>query len=197
MPEENSVREATEPGPNRELEARNMTAKDVVEVVQLFERNGIQVWLDGGWGVDALLEEQTREHKDLDLVAALSDVPRMQALLAERGFGLVEGGAPRSFVLADEEGRHVDVHPVTWDEQGNGIYRMENGQDCTYPASGFVGRGSVLGQRMRCLTAEIQMSLCHTGYELTEKDFREMDALHQRFGVEYPEGHEGGPPGLD
>ena len=163
-----------------------MKAQDVVEIVQLLERNDIGVWLDGGWGVDALLEEQTRPHKDLDLVVALSDVPRMRALLAERGFALVAGGPPMSFVLADEKGRHIDVHPVTWDEQGNGIYRMQNGQDCVYPASGFAGSGSVLGQRMRCLTAETQMFLCHTGYELSEKDFREMDALHQRFGVEYP-----------
>jgi lincosamide nucleotidyltransferase A/C/D/E len=174
-----------------------MKAQDVVEVVRLLERSGVQVWLDGGWGVDALLEEQTREHKDLDLVVALSDVPRMQALVGERGFELIEGGPPKSFVLADGEGRHVDVHPVTWDEQGNGVYRMENGQDCTYPAPGFAGSGSVLGQRMRCLTAETQMSLCHTGYELTEKDFREMDALHERYGVEYPEGYRGTPTGRD
>jgi lincosamide nucleotidyltransferase A/C/D/E len=174
-----------------------MKAQDVVEFVRLLERSGIQVWLDGGWGVDALLEEQTREHKDLDLVVALSDVPRMQALLAERGFRLVEGGPPKSFVLADKEGRHIDAHPVTWDEQGNGIYRMENGEDCTYPASGFAGSGSVFGERVRCLTAETQMLLCHTGYELTEKDFREMDALHERFGVEYPEEYEKRPTGLD
>ena len=46
---------------NTKLEVQSdMKARDVVEVVQLFERNGIQVWLDGGWGVDALLEEQTR-----------------------------------------------------------------------------------------------------------------------------------------
>ena len=174
-----------------------MKAADVVELVQLLERNRIEVWLDGGWGVDALLEEQTRQHKDLDLVVALSDVPRMQTLLAERGFGLVEGGPPKSLVLADEEGRHVDVHPVTWDVQGNGIYRMENGQDCAYPASGFAGSGSVLGQRVRCLTAETQMLLCHTGYELTEKDFREMDALHERFGVEYPAEHQKRPTDQD
>ena len=169
------------------LEAQiDMKAEDVVELVELLERNDIRVWLDGGWGVDALLEEQTRPHKDLDLVAALPDVPRMQTLLAGRGFKLVEGGPPMSFVLADEKGRHLDVHPVTWDERGNGIYRMQNGQDWVYPASGFAGSGSVLGQRVRCLTAETQMLLCHTGYELSEKDFREMDALHQRFGVEYP-----------
>jgi lincosamide nucleotidyltransferase A/C/D/E len=174
-----------------------MKAEDVVELVELLERNRIEVWLDGGWGVDALLEEQTRQHKDLDLVVALSDIPRMQALLAERGFGLVEGGPPKSFVLADEEKRHVDVHPVTWDVQGNGIYRMENGQDWAYPAPGFAGSGSVLGRPVRCLTAETQMLYCHTGYELTEKDFREMEALHERFGVEYPEGYAKRPTGLD
>jgi len=169
------------------LEAEtDMKAEDVVELVQLLERNDIKVWLDGGWGVDALLEEQTRPHKDLDLVAALSDVPRMQAVLAEQGFKLVEGGAPMSFVLADEKGRQIDVHPVTWDEHGNGIYRMQNGEDWMYPASGFTGSGAVLGQRVRCLTAEVQMFLCHTGYQLGGKDFREMDALHQRFGIEYP-----------
>ena len=178
------------------LEAQiDMKAQDVVGVVQLLGQSGVDVWLDGGWGVDALLEEQTRRHKDLDLVVGLSDVPRMQALLAERGFELVEGGPPKSFVLADAEGRHIDVHPVTWDEQGNGIYRMENGQDCAYPASGFAGSGSLLGQRVRCLTAETQMQLCHTGYELTDKDFREMDALHERFGVEYPEGYDRRPTG--
>jgi hypothetical protein len=26
------------------------------------------IWLDGGWGVDALVGEQTREHEDLNLI---------------------------------------------------------------------------------------------------------------------------------
>jgi lincosamide nucleotidyltransferase A/C/D/E len=195
MHEENDASKAIGHGLDTKVEAQtDMKAQDVVELVQFLERNHIEVWLDGGWGVDALLEEQTREHKDLDLVVVLSGVPRMQTLLGERGFRLVEGGSPMSLVLAGEKGRHIDVHPVTWDEQGNGIYRMRNGQDWVYPASGFAGSGSVLGQRVRCLTAETQM-LCHTGYELSEKDFREMDALHQRFGVEYPPEYRRQPTG--
>ena len=162
-----------------------MTGEDVLEVMRCLNDAGIDAWLHGGWGVDALLEEQTRKHKDLDLVVALSDVPYMQSLLAEQGFKLVQGGPPTNFVLADEAGRQVDVHPVAWDEHGNGIYRMENGHDWMFPSAGFTGRGSVLGQRVRCFTAEAQL-LCYIGYELSDKDFREMDALHQRFGVEYP-----------
>jgi hypothetical protein len=37
-----------------------MTAEDVVEVSDALEHACVEVWIDGGWGVDALLEEQTR-----------------------------------------------------------------------------------------------------------------------------------------
>jgi lincosamide nucleotidyltransferase A/C/D/E len=41
---------------------RRMTAADVIEVLQCLERAGVSVWIDGGWGVDALVGAQTREH---------------------------------------------------------------------------------------------------------------------------------------
>ncbi len=163
-----------------------MTAEDVIVVVRFLEGDGISVWVHGGWGVDALLEGQTREHKDVDLILALSDVPRMRTLLAGREFELLRGGPPKNFVLADGKGLEIDCHPVTWDALGNGIYRMENGEDWPFPASGFRGRGTIFGQTVQCLTPEVQMFLSHASYELTEKDFREMEALHKRFGVEYP-----------
>jgi len=37
-----------------------VTEKDAVEILSCAEGNGIPVWLDGGWGVDALLGEETR-----------------------------------------------------------------------------------------------------------------------------------------
>ena len=36
-----------------------MTSGALVNLVELFERAGIEVWLDGGWAVDAVLGEQT------------------------------------------------------------------------------------------------------------------------------------------
>ena len=42
-----------------------MNASDVVELLNRLEEHGIDVWLNGGWGVDALLGHQTREHDDL------------------------------------------------------------------------------------------------------------------------------------
>jgi len=37
-----------------------MNIADVIDLYTQLENLGIEVWLDGGWGVDALLGEQTR-----------------------------------------------------------------------------------------------------------------------------------------
>jgi len=100
-----------------------MTSTTLAELLQLFERAAIPVWLDGGWGVDALLQTQTRTHRDVDIVVPVADVPRLQELLALRGFAVREGKPPNSFVLANDAGLEVDVHAITHDDDGNGVYR--------------------------------------------------------------------------
>jgi lincosamide nucleotidyltransferase A/C/D/E len=158
-----------------------MEAGEVVALVDLLERAGIPIWLDGGWGVDALLRRQSRAHDDLDFVVELAHVPELQRHLAERGYVLQGGGAPKSFELVDANGRQVDVHPVVFDECGDGIYRMETDEDWVYPAAGFGGEGSVLGRDLRCLTPEVQV-LCHAGYELDDDDRHDLAALQHAFG---------------
>ena len=39
---------------------------------------------------------------------------------------------------------------------------------------------------MRCLSPDVQV-LVHAGYELTEKDYRELFLLHERFAVQIPD----------
>jgi lincosamide nucleotidyltransferase A/C/D/E len=41
-----------------------MSEVDVRQIVDLMERKDLDVWVDGGWGVDALLQETTRPHRD-------------------------------------------------------------------------------------------------------------------------------------
>ena len=154
-------------------------------VIGLLEAEGIDVWLDGGWGVDALLGHQTREHDDLDLVVELDHASRTIELLDGFGYSLVAGAPPKSFVLVDPRGRQVDVHPVTFNAEGGGVYQMDDGTEWVYPREGFAGRGSVDQRRVRCLSPEVQV-IVHAGYELTEKDYRELYLLRERFGVEPP-----------
>ena len=163
-----------------------MIVTALLELLHLFERAAIPVWLDGGWGVDALLQTQTRPHKDVDIVLPVADVPKLSALLAARGFAVREGKPPHSFVLADGAGLEVDVHAVTFDGAGNGVYRMQSGEDWVYPAEGFCGRGLVEGVTVRCLSPAAQVLGHAHGYVAVEKDFRDMELLAERFGVELP-----------
>jgi lincosamide nucleotidyltransferase A/C/D/E len=43
-----------------------MTSADVTEFYIDSNALGIEIWIEGGWGVDALLGEQTRPVADLD-----------------------------------------------------------------------------------------------------------------------------------
>jgi lincosamide nucleotidyltransferase A/C/D/E len=163
-----------------------MEAREVVRILETLRGEGVEAWLDGGWGVDALLGEQVREHDDLDLVVELSAAPALTAALDMLGYSQVAGTALKSFILVDAAGRQVDVHPVVFDQEGGGVYRMEDGSDWTYPAQGFRGRGRVAGTPVRCLTPEVQV-LVHAGYELGAKDYAELRLLHDRFGVALPQ----------
>jgi Aminoglycoside-2''-adenylyltransferase len=75
-------------------------------------QNRIDVWIDGGWGVDALLGEQTRIHRDLDIAVQHRHVPRLRALLEARGYKDVPRDDTRdcNFVLGDDLGHQIDVH---------------------------------------------------------------------------------------
>ena len=44
-----------------------VTQADLFKVLDMLEQFGIRYWLDGGWGVDALVGRQTREHRDVDI----------------------------------------------------------------------------------------------------------------------------------
>ena len=60
-----------------------MIAADVISLYTELEKLGITIWIDGGWGVDALLGEQTRPHHDLDITILQKDVPKLRQLLQE------------------------------------------------------------------------------------------------------------------
>ena len=60
---------------------KEMKAQDVIEFLELCEKNGIEIIIDGGWGVDALLGKQTRIHADLDIALLHKYVPLLRHLL--------------------------------------------------------------------------------------------------------------------
>ena len=76
------------------FENPTMSAQDVIALLKLLQQQGIEVILDGGWGVDALLGRKTRVHEDLDVAVLHKNVPQIRALLEARGFKTDEPGKP-------------------------------------------------------------------------------------------------------
>src|SRR5438552_15483374 len=110
-------------GENHRRKKDSMNSLVVVDLLWCLDNANIEVWLDGGWGVDALLGEETRPHKDVDIIARLSDTEKLRDDLHGKGFVIRPGGTASNFVLADSSGCEIDVHAVTFDETGNCVYR--------------------------------------------------------------------------
>ena len=163
------------------LETPEMTANDVVAFVQLLNQNNIEVFVDGGWGVDALLGEQTRRHIDLDIALQHKDVPQVRALLKARGYTDV----PRNdtwecnFVLGDEQGHQIDFHSYTFDAAGNHIFGVK------YPFDSLTSTGSINGFPVKCIEPHWMVKF-HTGYKLDENDYHDVKVLCKHFGIEIP-----------
>lgn len=161
-----------------------MEAKDILELKKLFDSEHIDVWLDGGWGVDALLGKQTRPHADVDIIIQEKDIPKLRALLEARGYKEIklEIARPFNFVMGDDSGHEIDVHAFTYDKDGNGVY---GNHGPAFPADCFKGIGEINGQKVRCISAE-QIVKFHTGYVLDENDFKDITALCEKFEIELP-----------
>lgn len=157
-----------------------MREQDVLDVLKLLADAGLGAWVDGGWGVDALLGVTTREHEDLDLVVRLEDVDRVRDALASAGFTVVvRNWLPTALAVADSGGRCVDLHPVTGPPDGGGDQALLDGGRFHYPppVPGLIG-----GRVVSCVDAATQLK-CHSGYELTPKDRHDLAHLRRRFGA--------------
>ena len=174
-----------------------VSAKDAKVFYRRLSEKGIQLWLTGGWGIDALLGKETRPHKDLDALLLLDDMVRMNEILSAAGFVLKELWSENSwridsqgkrtataFVLQDGEGREFDAHAISLDDQGNGVPAWEEVKEFLFTKASLAGKGMIADFPVRCISPEMQV-YCHTGYELPEKQLRDLELLHQKFGVEY------------
>ena len=163
-----------------------MKMNTVVSLIKQFESSGIDIWIDGGWGVDALLGKQTRPHNDLDIVVQQKDVSELRKILSKQGYKEAKKDDTRewNFVLGNNRGEEIDVHVVKLDASGNGIYGPEKNNE-VYPADSLRAKGVIAGKKVRCLSADYQIK-SHLGYKTGEKDIKDVTALSNMFGIDLP-----------
>jgi len=135
-----------------------MPSEIVLEIVQLLNQNGIEVIIDGGWAVDALLGGQNRPHEDLDLAVFYNDVPLIRSLFEKRGFKEVprDDSWKFNFVYGNDLGQLVDFHSCTFDEDGKHIFGVE------YPWQSLQDYGEITGVKVRCIPPDCLVDF-HTG----------------------------------
>jgi len=162
-----------------------MTAADVVDIIMLLEQNGIEIYVDGGWGVDALLGEQTRKHNDLDIALPHIFVPILRELLASRGYKDMPRDDTRdcNFVMGDNQRRLVDVHSYTFDGDGKNIFGV------AYEPRHLTGSGIINGYPVKCPPPDVMVEF-HTGYFVDENDHLDAKALCERFNIPLPKDFE-------
>jgi lincosamide nucleotidyltransferase A/C/D/E len=163
-----------------------MELEHVVYLCRSFELEGLAFWIDGGWGVDALLGEQTRPHSDLDLAVKLEDFLAFQRLLRTKAYSRVgrAGDADWNWVFQDAIGRSVDLHGFVLDECGNGVLGNPT-KGVMYPAGALDGVGALGGIPVRCVAAPFVLEF-RNGFEPRPVDHRDVAALCVRFGLARP-----------
>lgn len=161
-----------------------MTADGVLSVLSLLRKAqaDIEIWIGGGWGIDALVGEQSRDHRDLDLMHRQEQEAAVVAALADAGFEETLDWRPVRFVVTAPDGREIDLHPLVFAEDGAATQAsLDPSRPFVYPASAFV-TGRIGGKPVPCLSAEQQVHF-HQGYEPTDRDRHDMALLRRVFGI--------------
>lgn len=168
-------------------QAPHFSAADVHHVLDLLAAAGIDAWVDGGWAVDALLGAQTRPHADLDLAISRADFDAALRVLGASGFRTVRDDGGHIQVVADAEGRIVDLHafdPTVTIVDAAGV-RRHGGDGLAFEADGFDGRGTIEGRTIACI-APATLVRYHAGYEVDADDWHDVRLICERFALPIP-----------
>jgi lincosamide nucleotidyltransferase A/C/D/E len=150
-----------------------MTPERALALYRLLTEAELNVWVDGGWGVDALVGRQTREHGDLDLGIARPDLDRAVEVLATVGYRILDARYIEvTLQLVDPDGRRIDLHPSTPVAGGTEQIDFDGNTFHIFPPEvGYIG-----GQAVRCMPLVTQLRT-HAGYELRPQDHHDLALL--------------------
>lgn len=168
-----------------------MTAESAVRVLTVLDQHGVHACVGGGWSVDALLQEQTRAHSDLDLWLAAPDVEPLFVAVAELRIDRIlpwPGDRPWNFVLHDGRQLRIDLHFYERMTPRLLHYGAFTGAE-TFPEAALSGAGRIGGMPVRC-EAPDWVVRWHSGYPPRLVDRQDVARVCERFGVPIPESYQ-------
>lgn len=156
-----------------------VTGSEALAVLDDFAAADIPVWIAGGWGIDALVGRQTRQHLDLDLLFNRDHEGLVIAMLERKAYSETVDWRPGRFVMNDGT-RELDLHPMEVLDAGGAILHTHTDQRFAFRRIDFV-EGRIDDRTVPCLSAAKQWEF-HQGYEPTDKDRRDLELLKELLG---------------
>ena len=149
--------------------------ENLMEVLNLLDSLKIKYWIDGGWGVDILLGEQNREHRDIDVDFDGKFTGILLDTLKGKGYEITTDWSPARIELYHPQLGYIDIHPLIISEDGSAKQAGLNDNWYDFKAEWF---SSALfeGRIIPCISAEAQ-KIFHNGYELREVDIIDLKNL--------------------
>lgn len=160
-----------------------MQLPEVLRVLDALAEAGAATWLEGGWGVDALVGHQTRGHRDVDVDIDVVHEAAALAALRELGYDVETDWRPNRVELRAAGRGWVDLHPLLLGPDGSARQPGLGGELHDFPAGWFT-TGHLGGRTVGCFSPEAQRRF-HTGYDLRPvdaHDLAQLDLLPDRDG---------------
>ena len=152
-----------------------MTLAEVLVVLDAVEKVGCRYWLEGGWGIDALLGYQSRPHRDLDVDIDGGYEDEVLEALATLGYVVETDWRPNRVELAAAGRGWVDVHPLELQADGSARQSAPDGGTHEFPSTYFI-TGSLAGRPVPCFTIAAQR-LFRRGYQPRPEDVHDLRRL--------------------
>lgn len=152
-----------------------MSLSEVLVVLDAIRSVGCRFWLEGGWGVDALVGHQTRSHRDLDVDFDAAYEEAVLEVLTKAGYTIETDWRPNRVELAASGRGWVDLHPLVIDKNGDARQAALGGGWHDFPRTWFT-TGTLGGVTVPCVSVEAQR-LFHSGYRLRPADLHDLAQL--------------------
>ena len=149
----------------------------------LFDENGIEYWLFGGWAVDFHAGRVSRAHDDLDLAIWLKDHDRIASLLTSDAWRHAPEVGEDGYTGYERGGVRLELAFLERDAKGEVFTPLEEGRG-TWPAGSFAGTVAELrGVRVRLISLDslkADKSEVHDDPRVAAKDRADLETLAGR-----------------
>ncbi len=156
---------------------------DAIEILSMFRTDGIDIFIDGGWGVDALIGFESRPHNDIDIFIEKQYKERTIKMLKDNGYSetIMEYTTLDHTIWQDGNARIIDLHIFSHNYNDDLIFEGES-----FPKEVFSGKGRVNNIEVDCITPEWQVRF-HSGYQLDDNDVKDVLLLCDKFNIAVPD----------